>query len=100
MQETYFTSQHSEWRGKLRYVHSYKKVKMTQHTHKPRIAHKTNPLLGTGVTPVLTCTCICLIVCAKHFVYNSCLFVSCNLNYCWRKNYMVSKLFIKIPLVK
>ena len=53
MQETYFTSQHLEGeRGANNYtMESYvhtnvvtKKARITQHTQKPRIAHKTKPI--------------------------------------------------------
>ena len=48
MQETNFTSQHLEGRGKGMCIVS-KKMRITQHTRKLRVAQKTNPLSGTGV---------------------------------------------------
>ena len=74
MQES-FTYQHSEGE---RYVHSYKKVTQhTQHTHKPRIAHKTKPSAQyRRYTSIYRSV---YIVGAKRFVYNSCLFLACNL---------------------
>ena len=37
---------------------------------------------------------------SQHFVYNSCLFVACDLNYPPERKIKVSKSFIRIPLVK
>ena len=59
MQGTYFTSQHLEEEGAINYpmesyVHSNKKVKMTQHTQTQNCTYKhTNPLSSTGV--ISTC---------------------------------------------
>ena len=54
MQGTCFTSQHWEkedgtYNSMESYVHSYKKVRKTQHTHKPGNAFKTTTLPSTGV---------------------------------------------------
>ena len=55
------------------YVHSYKKVRMTQHAHtNPVILMKLNPLPSTGVMSICLCWTCCYTVCS------SCLFVACN----------------------
>lgn len=53
------------------------KVRMSQLTHKPRMALKTKPSAQYGrYTSIYRSV---YIVGAKRFVYNSCLFLACNL---------------------
>ena len=58
-----------------RYVHSYKKAKMTQHTHTNQDLHIRQTLCQEQALYLHVHVYVC-IVCAKHFVYNSCLFSS------------------------
>ena len=98
MQETYFTSQHSEGRGKGMCIVT-KKVKMTQQTYTNPELHIRQTLCQVQALYLHVHVYVC-IFCAKHFVYNSCLFIACNLNYPPERKNKVSKLFIRIPLVK
>ena len=71
MQGTCFTSQHWEkedgtYNSMESYVHSYKKVRKTQHTHKPGNAFKTTTLPSTGVI-----YSICSVSTVLNFVFGS-----------------------------